>query len=77
MEKAYLVGTCAAAFAAAWAGTIACEVCGTLEKAVSAARREACAGETVLLSPGAASFDQFNGFGERGERFADLVKKEG
>ncbi|HCG20603.1 MAG TPA: hypothetical protein DER26_06365 [Verrucomicrobia bacterium] len=77
VEKAYLVGTCAATFAAAWAGTIACEVCGTLEKAVSAARREACAGETVLLSPGAASFDQFNGFGERGERFADLVQKEG
>ena len=49
----------------------------TLERAVAAAVREAVRGETVLLSPGCASCDQFNNFGERGEVFARLVKPEG
>ena len=48
-----------------------------MEKAVEAAMRDAEKGETVLLSPGTASFDQFKSFGERGEVFARLVKKEG
>jgi UDP-N-acetylmuramoylalanine--D-glutamate ligase len=48
-----------------------------MDKAVEAARREAEKGDTVLLSPGTASFDQFKSFGERGEVFARLVKKEG
>jgi UDP-N-acetylmuramoylalanine--D-glutamate ligase len=48
-----------------------------MDRAVEAARREAEKGDTVLLSPGAASFDQFKSFGERGEVFAALIKKEG
>ena len=54
-----------------------CEICGTMERAVEAARREAERGETVLLSPGTASFDQFQSFGERGDVFARLVKEKG
>ncbi len=77
VEKVYLIGASAEAFAAAWAGATACEVCGTLERAVARAKAEARPGETVLLSPGTASFDQFKSFEERGERFADLVQKEG
>ena len=53
-----------------------CEVCGTMERAVEKAMRDAERGETVLLSPGTASFDQFKSFGERGEVFARLVKRE-
>ena len=77
VKKVYLIGQCAEAFAAAWAKSTDCEICGTMERAVAAAKREAEKGETVLLSPGTASFDQFNSFEERGEVFAELVKKQG
>jgi len=76
VEKVYLIGDCAEKFAKAWEESVDCEICGTLERAVAAAMREAAKGETVLLSPGTASFDQFKSFGERGEVFARLVKKE-
>ncbi len=77
VKKVYLMGVCAEVFAAAWSDAVACEVCGTLERAVASALRDAEVGETVLLSPGAASYDQFRNFGERGDVFADLVTKEG
>jgi UDP-N-acetylmuramoylalanine--D-glutamate ligase len=49
------------------------EMCGTLEAAVGAARAAAQAGETVLLSPACASFDQFRDFEARGDAFRALV----
>ena len=76
VQKVYLIGQSAEAFCAAWKGAVECEICGTLDKAVQRARCEAESGETVLLSPGTASFDQFESFGERGDVFADLVKRE-
>ena len=45
----------------------------TLGDAVIAARDLARPGDVVLLSPGYTSFDQFQSFEERGERFAALV----
>ena len=76
-KKVYLIGQSAEMFSSAWGGAVDCEVCGTLQRAVESATRDAAKGETVLLSPGTASFDQFKSFGERGDVFADLVKKEG
>ena len=75
-KKVYLIGRCADQFLSAWREAVPCEACGTLDRAVEAARRDAVAGETVLLSPGAASFDQFDSYGVRGDAFAAFVCAE-
>jgi UDP-N-acetylmuramoylalanine--D-glutamate ligase len=49
--------------------------CGTLEKAVEYAWQNAQAGDTVLLAPACASFDQFENFEHRGRVFKELVAK--
>lgn len=75
VRKAYLIGKSAESLQSAWSGIVQCEVCGTIERAVSSAMRNAESGECVLLSPGAASFDQFRSYGERGDRFKALVSE--
>ena len=57
----------AAAFTAAG---IAFEDCGTMDKAVVRARAIAQAGDSVLLAPATASFDQYSGYDARGDAFA-------
>jgi UDP-N-acetylmuramoylalanine--D-glutamate ligase len=47
---------------------------GTLERAVALAADLAEPGDTVLLAPGCASFDQFISYEERGDRFTELVE---
>ena len=49
---------------------------GTLERAVEVACERAVRGDTVLLSPACASFDQFRNFAERGDHFTKLVHDE-
>jgi len=70
----YLIGQAAEAMAAAWRGAAPCVMCGTLEQAVAQAWREARPGDTILLSPACASFDQFHSFEERGERFISALR---
>lgn len=73
VKKVYLIGRCADQLLQAWEKAVPCEICGTLDRAVAAARRDALSGEVVLLSPGAASFDQFKSYGVRGDAFRSLV----
>lgn len=49
--------------------------CGTLERAVATAAAQAAAGDTVLLAPACASFDQFQNYGHRGRVFKELVQQ--
>ncbi|MGG5810386.1 UDP-N-acetylmuramoyl-L-alanine--D-glutamate ligase [Falsiroseomonas sp. CW058] len=77
IARAFLIGRDAAAFAQTLAEAgVPHEVAGTLEAAVPAAAAAALGGAApvVLLSPAAASFDQFTGFDARGDRFRALVR---
>lgn len=72
VQKAYVIGREAANFAMQL--DVESEVCTTMEQAVTQAMRDASAGETVLLAPAAASFDQYNSFEKRGEDFIAQVQ---
>jgi UDP-N-acetylmuramoylalanine--D-glutamate ligase len=48
----------------------------TLKEAVERAKKEAKAGEIVLLSPGCSSYDMFRDYAERGEEFKKFVLEE-
>ncbi|MET0230866.1 MAG: UDP-N-acetylmuramoyl-L-alanine--D-glutamate ligase [Rhodanobacteraceae bacterium] len=53
-------------------GAYRLETAGTLDEAVQVARRVTPVGGTILLSPGAPSFDQFRDYAERGAAFARI-----
>lgn len=53
---------------------VACERVGGLREAVALARSLVQPGQAVLLSPGCASFDEFNNFEHRGEVFRTLAQ---
>ncbi len=71
--KAYVIGREAAGFAMQLDAEA--EVCSTMAKAVERAMADANPGDTILLAPAAASFDQYDNFEQRGNDFVAEVKK--
>lgn len=71
--KAYVIGREAQAFALKL-GALDSEICTDMETAIRSAHRDAEAGDTVLLAPAAASFDQYDSFERRGEDFIARVE---
>lgn len=72
VTKAYVIGREAAAFAMQLTG-VDTQVCTDMASAVAAAMADAQPGDTVLLAPAAASFDQYNSFETRGDDFTACV----
>jgi UDP-N-acetylmuramoylalanine--D-glutamate ligase len=74
----YLIGASADRLAAELApvveGGVELYRCSDLADAVRSAARAAVPGEAVLLSPACASFDAFENFERRGERFREIVE---
>ena len=56
-------------------GVSSIESCGAMPAAVARAAVLARPGDTVLLSPACASFDQYRNFEERGRHFAELARR--
>jgi len=55
-------------------GVVKIERAETLQRAVAYAHEVAAAGDTVLLAPACASFDQFENYEQRGRVFKELVQ---
>lgn len=70
----YLIGHSARDFALQL-GDTPHEFCQDMAQAVARAASQAKPGDTVLLAPAAASFDQYPDFEKRGEDFIDQVNK--
>jgi UDP-N-acetylmuramoylalanine--D-glutamate ligase len=74
-HAALLIGAAAPKLARQLEGALPLVESGTLEAATRYGFVHGRAGDTVLLAPACASFDQFNSFEHRGETFKGIVDK--
>ncbi len=72
---AYTIGQAGPRFAAMLRDDMQVSEAGTLEEAVRLASAKAEPGDTVLLSPACASFDQFRDYEARGDAFRAAVER--
>lgn len=74
VRAAYTIGDAGPMFARLLGGHMPVDECVTLDAAVNKAAAAAQPGETVLLSPACASFDQFSDYEARGAAFRAAVE---
>ncbi|HTC91223.1 MAG TPA: hypothetical protein VK686_23120, partial [Bryobacteraceae bacterium] len=72
-RAALLIGAAASKIEKQLGDAVPIVSCGTMAAAIDKAARSAAPGDTVLLAPACASFDQFDNFEHRGRVFKDLV----
>jgi UDP-N-acetylmuramoylalanine--D-glutamate ligase len=74
VARAYTIGEAGPRFAEVLRPHVPVAEVETLERAVKLAAQEAVRGDVVLLSPAAASFDQFRDYEHRGRAFREAVE---
>jgi UDP-N-acetylmuramoylalanine--D-glutamate ligase len=74
-KKLIVMGEAREIISTAFKGIIPMEPARDMEEAVFLAYQAAEAGDVVLLSPGCASFDMFDGYARRGEAFQSAARK--
>jgi UDP-N-acetylmuramoylalanine--D-glutamate ligase len=73
VRGALLIGEMAERMERAWEGAVPCRKVKSMKEAVERAAEMAVRGETVLLSPGCSSYDMFQNFEDRGEKYRQCV----
>lgn len=76
VKRALLIGEVRDRLRASWSLFAPCELRASLEEAFETATALAESGDIVLLSPGCASFDQFENYRQRGELFRQMAKAQ-
>ncbi len=76
-RAALLIGAAANKIEDQLRGSVETIACGTMERAIHEARWRASKGDTILLAPACASFDQFENFEHRGREFKRMVQELG
>jgi UDP-N-acetylmuramoylalanine--D-glutamate ligase len=74
IRKCYVIGEATGRIMSEVRGIVEAAEASDMQQAVSKAYEGASAGDTVLLSPGCASFDQFRSYAHRGEVFQECVR---
>ncbi len=74
VRKVILIGRDAPLIEKQLEGWVSIDYAKTLEAAVIASQEASTEGDAILLAPACASFDMFDSFEQRGERFVRLVK---
>jgi UDP-N-acetylmuramoylalanine--D-glutamate ligase len=74
-HAALLIGAAAPLIRAALEGHVPLVDSGTLENAVKYAASKAEQGDTILLAPACASYDQFQSYEHRGRVFKEIVNQ--
>ncbi len=73
VKEVLLIGEAASKIELAWKHITECKRATDMKEAVNIAYKDARDGDTVLLSPGCASFDMYKNFEERGKDFKKAV----